>query len=522
MVQCTAPSTPTSPSSVSVASKLSKAVENGVIYLQKSDEENPAALIIPEKDKTSIEEDLFLAKWLPNDPENPYNWSTKRKSWITFQLGMLAFAASLASSITAPANAAIAAYTGVSREVSILSISLYILGFVFGPCIWAPVSELWGRKLSMLPAMIGLGLFSIGCGLSQNAATVFVARFFSGVFGSAPVSNVAASLGDIWLPKVRGTAMTLYAVAVVGGPTLGPIIGGAVTVSKGLGWRWTEYLLAIWVSAVVLLTTFCFPEVYAPYLLKKRAQKLRKDTGDDRYHHPHEGIKLDLNSIVTKHFARPVLMLTTEPMVSCIAVYASFVFGLLYMTLEVFPIVYHEHRGWPLFTSTLPFGALFIGVLCAVGINLSFQPQYARAVEAAEGKPVPESRLPAMAVGAFLFVIGLFVFAWTADPPTPWPVSVVAIGFIGAGFTTIFQQCINFLVDTYRLYAASAVSANTFLRSCLAAGLPLLARPMYTNLGVGPATSILGGIAALALPVPFLFMKYGLALRKRSRFAPVE
>jgi hypothetical protein len=276
------------------------------------------------------------------------------------------------------------------------------------------------------------------------------------------------------------------------------------------------------VFAVVILTYFCFPEVYAPYLLKLRAQRLRKETGDERYHHPHEDVKLDFKSIVTKHFARPVLMLTTEPMVSCIAIYASFVFALLYMTLEVFPIVYHEHRGWPLFTSTLPFAALFVGVLCAVVLNLSFQPHYRRAVEASGGKPVPEARLPPMAVGAFLFVIGLFVFAWTADPPTPWPVSVVAIGFIGAGFNTIFQQCINFLVDTYRLYAASAVSANTFLRSLLAAGLPLAARPMYVNLGIGPATSILGGIAALALPVPFLFMKYGLTLRKKSRFAPVD
>jgi hypothetical protein len=270
------------------------------------------------------------------------------------------------------------------------------------------------------------------------------------------------------------------------------------------------------------MTFFFLPEVYAPCLLKKRAQRLRKETGDERYHHPHEEQKLDLNSIVTKHFARPMLMLTTEPMVTCIAIYASFVFALLYMTLEVFPIVYHEHRGWPLFTSTLPFAALFIGVLFAVVINLSFQPYYRRALEASKGKPVPEARLPPMIVGAFLFVIGLFLFAWTANPPTPWPVSVVAIGFIGAGFNTIFQQCINFLVDTYRLYAASAVSANTFLRSCLAAGLPLAARPMYTKLGVGPATSILGGIAALALPVPFLFMKYGLSLRKRSRFAPVE
>jgi hypothetical protein len=80
---------------------------------------------------------------------------------------------------------------------------------------------------------------------------------------------------------------------------------------------------------------------------------------------------------------------------------------------------------------------------------------------------------------------------------------------------------INYLVDVYGLYAASATAANTFLRSVLAAGLPLAARPMYHTMGVGPATSVLGAVAAALLPVPFIFMKIGLVLRKKSNFAPV-
>lgn len=80
---------------------------------------------------------------------------------------------------------------------------------------------------------------------------------------------------------------------------------------------------------------------------------------------------------------------------------------------------------------------------------------------------------------------------------------------------------INYLVDVYGLYAASATAANTFLRSIMAAGLPMAARPMFHNLGVGPAMSILGAVATALLPVPFVFMKYGLVLRKKSQFAPV-
>lgn len=213
-------------------------------------------------------------------------------------------------------------------------------------------------------------------------------------------------------------------------------------------------------------------------------------------------------------------MLLTEPMVLAIALYASFVFSLLYMTLEFFPIVYHQNRGWPLVTSTLPFIGLFIGVVAAMGVNLANQPRYYKAVEANNGNPVPEARLPPMVIGGVIFAIGLFWFGWTADPAIQWVPSVIAAAFIGAGFNIIFQQCINFLVDTYKLYAASAVSANTFLRSAMAAGLPLAARPMFNKLGAGPAMSILGGVAVIAIPVPFLLMSYGERLRKMSKFAP--
>ena len=289
-----------------------------------------------------------------------------------------------------------------------------------------------------------------------------------------------------------------------------------------MGWRWTEYIAAIWVFFIVALTTFCLPEVYAPVLLKRRAAQLRKSTGNPSYWHPHEHVKLDITSIVTKQLARPLKMLFTEPMVTSIALYASFVYGLLYLTLEVFPLVFYRMRHYSLVVSTLPFLGLFVGVLCAVFVNLGNQPRYGRIVDQHGGKPVPEARLAPMLVGGILFVIGLFWFGWTASSQFSWALPTVAAAFIGSGFNIIFQQCILFLVDTYGLYAASAVSGNTFLRSLLACAFPLVAKPMFGNLGVGPAMSVLGGVACLALPVPLILMRYGLRLRRMSKFAPVH
>lgn len=68
-----------------------------------------------------------------------------------------------------------------------------------------------------------------------------ITRGFSGLFGSAPITNVGGALSDIWTPEQRGAAIVIYAVTLVTGTVLAPIVGGAV-VGSDLGWRWTEYV----------------------------------------------------------------------------------------------------------------------------------------------------------------------------------------------------------------------------------------------------------------------------------------
>ena len=89
----------------------------------------------------------------------------------------------------------------------------------------------------MLPAVFILGLFSIGTATSQSVAGLLVTRFFGGVFGSAPNSNATAALGDIYGPRTRGIAMIALSLCVIGGPTISPVLGSALSVNPYLGWR---------------------------------------------------------------------------------------------------------------------------------------------------------------------------------------------------------------------------------------------------------------------------------------------
>lgn len=71
-------------------------------------------------------EDRNIVGWDKNDKENPREWQTRYKIFVTFQLGLLALAASLGSSIISPATDTIAQVVGVSEEAAVLCLSLYV------------------------------------------------------------------------------------------------------------------------------------------------------------------------------------------------------------------------------------------------------------------------------------------------------------------------------------------------------------------------------------------------------------
>ncbi len=88
----------------------------------------------------------------------------------------------------------------------------------------------------------------------------------------------------------------------------------------------------------------------------------------------------------------------------------------------------------------------------------------------------------------------------------------------GMGYLCLFMALLNYLVDAYEVFAASAMAAASLSRSSFGAVLPFATRPMYRALGVAWATSLLGFLAVALCVVPFVFLRWGGRMRERSRF----
>jgi MFS transporter, DHA1 family, multidrug resistance protein len=70
------------------------------------------------------------------------------------------------------------------------------------------------------------------------------------------------------------------------------------------------------------------------------------------------------------------------------------------------------------------------------------------------------------------------------------------------------------------MYAASAFAANMMIRSAVGAAFPLFTTQMFEVMGVKWASTLIGGVALLLAPMPFIFYKYGPRIRQKSQFAP--
>ncbi|PLN79786.1 MFS general substrate transporter [Aspergillus taichungensis] len=457
-----------------------------------------------------------------DDPLHPQNWPMSKRILIGSLLTFGALVTSYSSAIFATAAPGVMEEFGFGSEVAALGTTLYVLGFSAGPTVWAPASELVGRRWPLLIAMFGFDIFSIATAVAKDTQTLFLTRFFAGFCAASIIALVPASLSDLFKSHHRGVAIAMYTMAVFLGPFTAPFIGG-FTAASYLGWRWTLYVPAIvGFGSLALMLLFC-PETYAPTVLVHKAAVLRRQTRNWGIHARQEQLELDWHQLVTKNLARPFRILFTEPIALLLTLYMSFIYGLSYAFLQAYPIVFRDVYRMPAGVSGLPFIGLIVGEVTGCAFVLSGGRSYQQKLEANGFVPVPEWRLPPCIVGGITFAGGLFWFGWTGySNSVHWMAPTASGVFIGFGLTTIFMQCFNYILDTYSHFAASAFAANTMMRSIVAASFPLFTEQMFHNLGIQWAATLLGCIAVAMIPIPILFYLFGGRIRALSRLAPVD
>lgn len=146
------------------------------------------------------------------------NWRPARKWGVAVSMGSMTLVVTFASSVLSAAVRPISMEYGVSSTVAILSTALFVLGFAFGPIVWGPFSELYGRKTPLFVGYFIFAIFQIPVAVAQNLYTIMICRFFGGFFASAPLAIVGGALADFFGPIDRGVAMSIFGASTFCGP----------------------------------------------------------------------------------------------------------------------------------------------------------------------------------------------------------------------------------------------------------------------------------------------------------------
>lgn len=318
----------------------------------------------------------------------------------------------MGSAIYSPSIEGVMHEFGVSIQSASLGLSMYVLAYGIGPMLFSPLSEIpyIGRNPPYIVTLFIYVVVTIPSALVDNFAGLVVLRFLQGFFGSPCLATGGASLQDMYSLVEIPYVLSLWAFAATCGPALGPIISGFSV--SAMGWRWSLWEI-LWMTGPTLILLFAFlPETSGATILLRRAERLRKLTGNDSIRSQSEidQAKMNVKEIVVMNVVRPMQMMVLDSAVGFTAIYTALIYGIYYSFFEAFPMVYIEGYHMSLGIMGLTFLSITVGAIVAIAgywayIYLVTNPDIRK-----NGLGAPEKRLIPALYASFLCPIGLFIF----------------------------------------------------------------------------------------------------------------
>jgi multidrug resistance protein len=365
-----------------------------------------------------------------DDPEKPINWPAKKKWLNVMMVSGLTLLTPFGSSMLAPAvPQAMDEFNSTNVDLASFVVSVYVMGYVFGPLIIAPLSELYGRLWVYHINTFLFIIFNVGCALSTSLGMEFAFRFLAGFAGVAPLTVGSGTIADLFKQEERGKVMAMWTFPVLLGPTIGPVVGSYL--GQAAGWRWDFWFLSIWAGVMCAAAVILQRETYPPVLLERKTKRLQKETGNMKLRSVMQSSKsprqLFLLSII-----RPTKMLFLSPIIFGLSLYITICYGYLYLVFttitELFETKYHMSK------SNVGLTFLGIGVGQFIGLFAfgSVSDMLLKKKAAKNGGEMkPEYRLGPLVPGGILMPVGLFMYGWTAQYEVHWILPIIGTGLIG-------------------------------------------------------------------------------------------
>ncbi|WFD27661.1 hypothetical protein MNAN1_002662 [Malassezia nana] len=496
-------------------------ITGGSLQTRKSSRTRPEPISAEKSAEPT--EDAFLVTFESTDShqDNPRNWSFKYRTFVLLVYALFSLTGPYASSMVSPAAEAIGMELGIHTKLEQnLLVGLFMLSFFVGPLFSAPMSEAVGRRYVVLFCSTVFICFNIGCAVAQTSTQLLALRFFSGMFSGAMLPMGGGAVSDMFEVHERGISMAIYTIAPVLGPCIGPLVGGWIIQGWGEDkWRWIFWTATFLTALTLVIGALFARETYAPRILALKARKLRKETGNHNFHSAFEVKSETLKQKLKRFLLRPLIFLCTEIAVLLPTLYLSVIYACFYLCIVSIPRVFSTKYDYNPGISALQNISLGLGSVIFCQLGGRFVDHLYKHLCNKHGCRRPEYKLPFMMITVFVLPAAMILFGWTAQHHKVWIAPDIGLFFVGGAVSGSILQVHMYLADLMTIYAASAISAATSLRSLLAFVFLLFSNAMFDRLDIGWSLSLLALITAvIGIPSPFFLYRYGPFLRSKSKY----
>ncbi|PWN38997.1 MFS general substrate transporter [Ceraceosorus guamensis] len=460
---------------------------------------------------------LILVQFGENDKEDPQQWSLTQKWILTILLNSMTMCIGLSTSAYSVGIGKMTDEFGVANVAGQVGMFTFNGACAIMPLFIAPFCELSGRRIIYVSAFAAFFAVTFMLAFGQNLATQIVGRLLQGAFGSIGTILVGGSLSDVWSTKEISVPMSLFSFCAIVSTVGAPAYSGYI--DERLGWRWIQYVHLI-LTGVVLLFELCFlKESRGDAILRSRAKRLRKETGDERFRARAELEGDTLMDMFRASCLRSIKLLFTESVILFFGLYIALCWMTVFLFLSVIPLTFAGNHEWSEGNAGLPYIAAILACFAGFGLGLWQDKMYERSTRNNGGVAKPEYRLYGAMIFGPLFGIGIMIFSWTQFAFVHWIAPILAIFLIILGTYAVFLAVYSYTADCYPSVASSAIAGQGLLRNGMAAASPLYATYMFEGMRYQFAGLLLALIALALAPLPFILYRYGDTIRARSKHA---
>ncbi|KAM6520091.1 hypothetical protein FALCPG4_013643 [Fusarium falciforme] len=505
---------------------------------------------------------ILLAPQPSSDPNQPLNWSSRRKIIHMTLLSLYAMMVFAILCISVPMWQDFNEELGMSYDALNNGYATNMAGLSVGCIIFIPLALRIGRRPVYIVTALVMFAAAVWQAEMQTVGDMIGANLVAGVAGAVNEALFQVTVSDLFFVHQRGTMNGIYLIMVMIGNYLGPVVGGHIAVS--MGWRWGFWLCAIFMGALSIIMFFFLEESkYTPPPLT--GHDITPNTPDDQLNKvssiakppvpasldkDQEAIlsqrkrlvEIDTNIPMKTYWERHALWSLDKEAAAGKSFWKQFYEP--FHILAVFPAVMFAalQYGWSiamLAILAVTQSALYAAPpynLSPAGIgNMNLPPFIGAILGSLFGGPLvdytivqiakrrggiyePETRLWLFLVPGMSMVIGCLMYGLTIAKGMPWIINAVGAAFIGFSIGGCGDIALTYVQDSYQLILGPALTAVVFVRNIIATGLVFAVSPWMAGMGVYDMFVLLGCIAAAIALTCVPLMIWG---RKfRARLAP--